>query len=112
MSTSQDDLDRLLALRDALDASINAYATLSVKDGGQEERKKPSSKAMQTRHQIWATAAKIVAETANPVQEATRLAFMVSMSGPGPFFSFVALLREDVVANDGAYALLGGLGRE
>jgi hypothetical protein len=72
MSAPQDDIKALLALRDSLNASIDAYVSLTP----EQRLQKPV--VNKTRQQIWSTANKIASETINPPQGATQLAFMVS----------------------------------
>jgi hypothetical protein len=71
MSAPTDDFQNLLALRDAISASIDAYVSLTP----EERSQKPL--ADKARQQIWSTATKLASEAANPMQEATLLSFMV-----------------------------------
>jgi regulator of sirC expression with transglutaminase-like and TPR domain len=71
MLAPSDDLKCILALRDSLNASIDAYVSLKP----EEKLQKP--KVDQARQQILSTATKLAAETLNPMQEATLLSFMV-----------------------------------
>jgi hypothetical protein len=71
MATSPDDLKNLLALRDSINASIDAYVSLTA----EEKSQKP--KVDKARQQIWSTATQLASETVNPMQEATLLSFMV-----------------------------------
>lgn len=71
MATSPDDLKNLLALRDSINASIDAYVSLTA----EEKSQKP--KVDKARQQIWSTATQLASETMNPMQEATLLSFMV-----------------------------------
>lgn len=73
MSAPQDDIKALLALRDSLNASIDAYVSLTP------EQKTQKPVVDKTRRQIWSTADKIVKQTVNPPQRATEIAFMVSL---------------------------------
>ena len=66
-----DEFKTLLALRDSINASIDAYVALTPE---QKSQKPVVDKA---RQQICATANKLAAETVNPMQEATLLSFMV-----------------------------------
>ncbi|KAH0848344.1 Demethylsterigmatocystin 6-O-methyltransferase [Fonsecaea pedrosoi] len=70
MAAPADNLTALLALRDSLNASIDALSALSP-----EERTQPP-KVNQVRQQICSTATRIASETVNASQEATRIAFM------------------------------------
>ncbi|KIW97559.1 uncharacterized protein Z519_01143 [Cladophialophora bantiana CBS 173.52] len=70
MSAPSDDLTKLLALRDSLNASIEALASLTA------EEKAQTLRANQMRQQIWSAATQIASETVNPSQETTRIAFM------------------------------------
>jgi len=72
MAPPQDDVKTLIALRDSLNASIDAYVALTP------EQKLQKPLVNKSRQQIWTTANKIAAETVNPAQGATQLAFMVS----------------------------------
>jgi len=72
MSAPTDDHKKLLALRDSINASIDAYIALTPE---QKSQKPVVDKA---RQQICSTANQLAAETVNPMQEATLLAFMVS----------------------------------
>jgi hypothetical protein len=71
MSAPTDDSQKLLALRDAINASIDAYMSLTSEERSQKPR------ADNARQQIWSTATKLASEAANPMQEATLLSFMV-----------------------------------
>lgn len=71
MATPSDDLKSLLALRDSINASIDAYVSLTA------EEKSQKSNVDKARQQIWSTATKLASETVNPMQEATLLSFMV-----------------------------------
>jgi hypothetical protein len=71
MATPSDDLKSLLALRDSINASIDAYVSLTA----EEKSQKPN--VDKARQQIWSTATKLASETVNPMQEATLLSFMV-----------------------------------
>ncbi|OAP63286.1 hypothetical protein AYL99_02513 [Fonsecaea erecta] len=70
MSGPSDNLTALLALRDSLNASIDALSSLTPEERSQAPKVNP------VRQQIWSTATRIVSETANPMQESTRIAFM------------------------------------
>ena len=74
MDTLSSDLKNLIALRDSLNASIDAYVSLTPEDQSQ----KP--KVDKARQQIWSNATKLASETVNPLQEATLLSFMVCKS--------------------------------
>lgn len=71
MATPSDDLKSLLALRDSINASIDAYVSLTA------EEKSQKSNVDKARQQIWSAATKLASETVNPMQEATLLSFMV-----------------------------------
>jgi hypothetical protein len=71
MSAPTDDFQNLLTLRDAINDSIDAYVSLTP----EERSQKPQ--ADKARQQIWSTATKLASETANPMQEAILLSFMV-----------------------------------
>jgi hypothetical protein len=71
MAAPPDDLKNLLALRDSLNASVDAYASLTL----EERSRKP--KVDVARQQIWSTATQLASETVNPMQEATLLSFIV-----------------------------------
>jgi hypothetical protein len=71
MSAPTDDFQNLLALRDAINASIDTYVSLTPEERSQKPR------VDKARQQIWSTATKLASETVNPMQEATLLAFMV-----------------------------------
>lgn len=75
MSLVPDELHKLLALRDSINSSIDAYASLTP----EEKAKKP--KVEQVRKQIWSAANKLASETVVPPQQATLIAFMVSVVG-------------------------------
>ncbi|KIY03531.1 uncharacterized protein Z520_00222 [Fonsecaea multimorphosa CBS 102226] len=70
MSAPSDNLTTLLALRDSLNASIDALSLLTP-----EERSQPP-RVNQVREQIWSTATRIASETVNPSQQATLISFM------------------------------------
>ena len=72
MSAPPDELKNLLALRDSINASIDAYVSLTP----EERAKKP--KADQARQQINKAASKLASETVIPQQQATLIAFQVS----------------------------------
>jgi hypothetical protein len=76
MSAPTDDFQNLLTLRDAINASIDAYVSLTPEERSQKAR------ADKARQQIWSTATKLASETANPMQEATLLSFMVGNELP------------------------------
>ncbi|ETI25921.1 hypothetical protein G647_02698 [Cladophialophora carrionii CBS 160.54] len=69
MAAPADDFKSLLALRDSIDASIDAYVSLTP----EERAKKP--KVDQARQQIWKAATKLASETVVPPQQATSIAF-------------------------------------
>jgi hypothetical protein len=71
MSAPTDDFQNLLALRDAINASIDTYVSLTPEERSQKPR------VDKARQQIWSTATKLASETANPMQEAALLSFMV-----------------------------------
>jgi hypothetical protein len=71
MAAPADDFKNLLALRDSVNASIDAYVSLTPEERSQKPR------IEKARQQIWSTATKLAAETVNPMQEATLLSFMV-----------------------------------
>jgi hypothetical protein len=71
MSTGDDELKRLRALRDSINASIDAYASLTP----EERSKKP--KVDQARQQISKAATKLANETVVPQQQANLIAFQV-----------------------------------
>ena len=77
MTAPADDLESLLALRDAINTSINTYVSLTPA----ERATKP--KVDQARQQIWRAAAKLASETVVPQQQATLIAFQVSMQNVG-----------------------------
>ena len=66
-----DDFKKLLSLRDAINASIDAYVALTP------EQKLQKPVVDRARQQICSTANQLAAETVNPMQEATLLSFMV-----------------------------------
>jgi hypothetical protein len=72
MAAPADDFESLLALRDSINASIEAYVSLTP----EERAKKP--RVDQARQQIWKAATKLASETVVPQQQATLIAFQVS----------------------------------
>lgn len=72
MSATSDEIKSLLALRDSLNSSIDAYVSLTA------EEKSQRPKVNQARQKVWSTATKLAREVDNPQQEATALAFAVS----------------------------------
>lgn len=74
MSSPPDELKNLLALRDSINASIDAYVSLTPED----RAKKP--KVDQARQQINKVATKLASETVIPQQQATLIAFQVSLT--------------------------------
>lgn len=71
MSAPQDEIKALLALRDSINASIDAYVSLTP------EQKAQKPLVNKTRQKIWSTANMLASKTINPPQGATQLAFMV-----------------------------------
>ncbi|KIV88385.1 hypothetical protein PV10_08072 [Exophiala mesophila] len=69
MSAASDEIKGLLALRDSLNSSIDAFIDLS------NEERAPGPKVNQARQKISSAARKLATEVANPQQEATALAF-------------------------------------
>jgi hypothetical protein len=74
MAMLSSDHKNLIALRDSLNASIDAYVSLTP----EEQSQKP--KVDKARQQIWSTATKLASEMVNPLQEATQLSLMVCKS--------------------------------
>ena len=72
MSATSDEIKGLLALRDSLNSSIDAFIDLS------NEERAQVPKVNQARQKISSAARKLATEVANPQQEATALAFAVS----------------------------------
>lgn len=75
MSSQPDELQNLLALRDSINSSIDAYVSLTP------EEKAKKLKVEQVRKQIWSAANQLASETVVAPQQATLIAFMVSVVG-------------------------------